>query len=471
MSSVDSALSATSEVGRDPVVVLVTARTATERRLVGSWARQHHPGARLVDHDDPALGECLQDAADPIVVPARVTWLPPDRDGRRTFTAAADLIALASPRQPPAILQRRIADRSPDRARVTVGESARALALHVDFDAETGGGGGNRAFAAFVVRRAMLACDRTERRLIGERYKVPRLVAEQITASARFRDRVAALAKRLQRPFDEVLAEASVDLEELAAVQSPPAIDAFRAAMAPLHRRAWNVDEDVETLERLRELQPEARARVPARRTARTPIRSCSPTCSHRHDFPRNHVLGGNNMAFWPIGPLGKRDGLVFIRRSFGDDEVYKLAVREYFGLPRWPSASTSSGTSRAAASRTGKLRPPRYGLLRYLVDARCERPRRRGRDPRADVDHLRPAAGGRRRWPPSRRGATKRREGIGWLVGYVRAQSRDAGTAHVRFGEPLSLRQALADAGRGQRAAREGRLRGLRRDQPRDAR
>ena len=186
MSSVDSALSATSEVGRDPVVVLVTARTATERRLVGSWARQHHPGARLVDHDDPALGECLQDAADPIVVPARVTWLPPDRDGRRTFTAAADLIALASPRQPPAILQRRIADRSPDRARVTVGESARALALHVDFDAETGGGGGNRAFAAFVVRRAMLACDRTERRLIGERYKVPRLVAEQITASARF---------------------------------------------------------------------------------------------------------------------------------------------------------------------------------------------------------------------------------------------------------------------------------------------
>ncbi len=42
--------------------------------------------------------------------------------------------------------------------------------------------------------------------------------------------------------------------------------------------------------------------------------------------------------------------------------------------------------------------------------------------------------------------GAKKRAEGLGWLAGYVRAQSRRRGRAHVRFGEPLSLRQALAD-------------------------
>ena len=46
--------------------------------------------------------------------------------------------------------------------------------------------------------------------------------------------------------------------------------------------------------------------------------------------------------------------------------------------------------------------------------------------------------------------GGTKSAEGLGWLAGYVRAQRRNVGTARVRFGVPLSLRQALADAGEG---------------------
>src|SRR5207237_597715 len=78
----------------------------------------------------------------------------------------------------------------------------------------------------------------------------------------------------------------------------------------------------------------------------------------HDNDFPRNHLLGGNNLAFWPIGPLGKRAGLVFIRRSFGDDPVYKLAVREFFGYlvaKRFNVEWYIEG----GRTRTGKLRPP----------------------------------------------------------------------------------------------------------------
>jgi glycerol-3-phosphate O-acyltransferase len=44
--------------------------------------------------------------------------------------------------------------------------------------------------------------------------------------------------------------------------------------------------------------------------------------------------------------------------------------------------------------------------------------------------------------------GATKSAEGLGWLAGYMRAQSREAGVARVRIGEPLSLRAALDEAG-----------------------
>ncbi len=39
----------------------------------------------------------------------------------------------------------------------------------------------------------------------------------------------------------------------MAAVQSPPAIEAFRSVMSPLHRRAWDLDVDTTSLPELRE--------------------------------------------------------------------------------------------------------------------------------------------------------------------------------------------------------------------------
>ena len=116
--------------------------------------------------------------------------------------------------------------------------------------------------------------------------------------------------------------------------------------------------------------------------------------------------------------------------------------------------------------SRTGKLRPPRYGLLAYVAEAIEQRPRRR-RLPRAGVDHLRPAARGRRRWPPSRAG--RRRRARGWR-GSPATPARSVAAArhrHVRFAEPISLREALADEPRAAAGAAEGGVRGLRRDQP----
>ncbi|HEX6390272.1 MAG TPA: 1-acyl-sn-glycerol-3-phosphate acyltransferase, partial [Solirubrobacteraceae bacterium] len=366
MSTVISSEGREAPVTADPVVVLVDGASETERALIDDWAREHHPGADVIDRDDPALGSRLERGDDPLVVPARVTWLPNERgDGESTY---GDLRALISPRRPPGPLQALLARRSPDRLRVSAGAPARASTLLHDFDEEIGGGGGRDAFASFVARRATLAVDRVERQVLGDRYKVPRLVAEQIAASARTRERAQELAQSLNLPLDEVLAELTADLHELAAVQSPPAIDAFRAFMGPMHRRAWSVHEDVEGLERLRELNKRhALIFLPSHRSYADPL--VLADVLHRHDFPRNHVLGGNNVSFWPIGPLGKRAGMIFIRRSFGDDQVYKLAVREYFGhlvAKRFNLEWYIEG----GRSRTGKLLPPRMGLFNYLADA-----------------------------------------------------------------------------------------------------
>src|SRR5207247_46314 len=120
-------------------------------------------------------------------------------------------------------------------------------------------------------------------------------------------------------------------LQEMVVVQSRLAIDLFVGFMRPLHGRAWTVDVDVPGLEALRELnRKHALVFLPTHRSYADPL--VLAQVLDGQDFPRNHMLGGDNMAFWPLGPLGRRAGVVFIRRSFRDDEVYKLAVREYLG-------------------------------------------------------------------------------------------------------------------------------------------
>jgi glycerol-3-phosphate O-acyltransferase len=425
-----------------PVVILADAQTETERTLIRGWAGAHHPKATMMLTGDPALAERLRDPGDPFVLPVRVTWLPRERDGGRQ-ARAADLLALTNPHRPWSPLQARIARREPDRARVTCGEGARASDLRERFR-RVSGAPGDDAFSAFVQREATVTVERSERALVGDRYKVPRLVAEQITASARFREEVGRLSERLGRPPADVMQDAETCLRELVAVQSRLAIDTFRLLMSPLHARAWDVEVDVESLERLRELnRKHALVFLPSHRSYSDPLVLADVLAEH--DFPRNHTLAGGNMSFWPVGPLGKRAGLVFIRRTFGDDAIYKLAVREYFGYlvaKRFNIEWYLEG----GRTRTGKLRPPRFGLLRYLVRAL--------EDERAEDVILVPVSivydqlsevGA---MADEQVGAQKSSEGLRWMADYVRAQRHTIGGAQVRFGDAFSLRDALDEAG-----------------------
>jgi len=425
--------------GRRGTLLLADARTATERRLVREWADRHHPGAPILALDDRKLMLAMRDG-DPLVVPVRAVWLPPERDGDREVRPA-DLLLLAGPRRPLTRLQAQIARRSPDRVRVVDGAPARLSELRAAFAAEQGGD--DATFAAFVRRRATVACDRAERVLVGDRYKVPRLVAEQLCASKPFRERVRDLADELGRPFEEVLEDAESCLNELVTVQSPLAIDVFRMVMRPMHGRAWSLDVDVESLERLREVnRRHALVFLPTHRSYVDPL--VLADVLHEHDFPRNHMIGGDNMSFWPIGPLGKRAGVIFIRRSFGADRVYKLAVREYLGhlvAKRFNLEWYFEG----GRTRTGKLRPPKLGLLHYLAaaieDGRAEDvvlvPTSIVYDRQSEVAAM----------AAEQTGAGKRSEGLRWMAEYIRAQSRNVGSARVSFGESFSLREALAEA------------------------
>ena len=74
-------------------------------------------------------------------------------------------------------------------------------------------------------------------------------------------------------------------------------------------------------------------------------------------------------MAFGPLGVVLRRSGTIFIRRSFGGDELYKYVLKEFVGYlaeKRFNLSWSIEGTR----SRTGKMLPPKLGLLGYTAEA-----------------------------------------------------------------------------------------------------
>ena len=292
-------------------------------------------------------------------------------------------------------------------------------------------------------------------------------MAEAIQYSAAFQREVRLLAERLELPEEEVRADAVAALEGLVAAMDPAAVEVFTGLFRPLHTKAWTVEADTAGLEKLRELNRRyPLVFLPSHRSYVDPLVLADVLA--RHDFPRNHVLGGDNLRFWPLGSLAKRAGIVFIRRSFGDDQVYKLAVREYFAF-LLAKRFNLEWYMEGGRSRTGKLRPPRHGLLRYVADAV-----ERGRvddvflvPVSITYDQLREVS----LMAAEQRGAAKRGEGLSWLASYAREQlTTPLGTVHVGFAEPLSLASALTGRRRPGRSRRppadppQGRLPGRRR-------
>jgi len=269
----------------------------------------------------------------------------------------------------------------------------------------------------------------------------PDRVVDEIAGGLRFQEALAALAARLGRPRAELERAGRAALHEMVAVQSRPALDAIDR-LARFALRAYDIEVDTEALESLRTLnRRHALVFLPSHKSYLDPF--IVRGALSRVGLPCNHILGGVNVSFWPMGPILRRSGVVFIRRSIKDDAVYKCALRSYLGYlveRRYNLEWYLEG----GRSRTGKLRPPRLGVLAYLLEAFRE----------SDVDDVflvpvsiaydqlvEVAA-----MAAEEHGAEKKPESFGWMLRYIRAQGQHLGKAYVNVAEPLSLRNARTD-------------------------
>lgn len=267
---------------------------------------------------------------------------------------------------------------------------------------------------------------------------------ELIVASTRFADVVQDLAERTGRPVESVRSDALACLEEVATTVDHHATQAWDRFGRWLSR-SYSVDADSAGLPVLRDLaRRHSLVFLPNHRSYLDPL--VLRIALGGAGLPPNRILGGINLAKWPVSVVARRSGLVFIRRQSRDDPVYPAMLRLYLGFLLGIHANLE-WYFEGGRTRTGKLRPPRMGVLRYLVDAF----EAGGAD--ADDVYLVPVAIVYDQQHEveaisfEEAGGTKTPESLRWLVDFARAQGRRRGRVHVRFGAPLSLRDALQDA------------------------
>ena len=442
------------------VVLLLDARNRGEQRLLEQWIEENRPAgapapARLRLGSAGGTGQLEAELAsedDPLMAPLRVAWLPPLRDGERTVRFT-DLLTLSDPREPGWLRQEWIHRSAPDRCRVIVAEPARAQALRARWR-EAGGSDPDQAtgLAEFVERQALLALERAERRRRGARYKVPRLVHEEILGRPAFRAGVARLARLEERGPSQLMTRASRLLREIAATHSPFVIDLVARLIRRLYRQGYgeSLQYDRAELDGIATLmQRHPVVFLPSHKSNLDHL--VLQAALHENGMPPNHTAGGINMNFFPVGPLVRRSGVFFIRRSFKDDELYKHVLRSYVDYlveKRFSLEWYIEG----GRSRSGKLLPPRFGMLAYVAESYL-----RGKtddvmlvpvaiayDQIADVGA----------YSAEQQGAEKEREGFGWFVRMVRSLRRRYGSIHIRFGDPVSMRDRLGPQGRDEAAA-----------------
>lgn len=427
------------------VLVLASVASPVESALVDDWVRQqrlespqrHIDILRLPRGEPPRtvvdeVANRLRGNEAQMVVPVRVSW----RSGR--LAGGSALFALLAGRdtyRPPRILQHRVLRNDPTRASVVAGEAADVADLEQQWRDGTSGRT-PQEFASFVIRRAVLALERVEYRLLGPAYKSPRLVKPEMLASNRFQ---AGLAKIP----GATLAEAGKILDEMATGWGRLSVDFVPTMGAMIFRRGFDptIDYDHAEIEAMRKnLEAHPAAMLFSHRSN---LDAFVLTVAMRENgLPRAHLFGGVNMAFGVMGPLMRRSGVIFIRRKIGDDALYKYSLREYIGYlveKRFNLSWSIEGTR----SRTGKMLPPKLGLMGYVADAYYE-----GRS--EDVllqpvsisfDQLHETT----EYAAYARGGEKKPEGARWLYGFIKAQGeRHYGKIYVRFPDPVSMREVL---------------------------
>ncbi len=154
------------------------------------------------------------------------------------------------------------------------------------------------------------------------------------------------------------------------------------------------------------------------------------------------HIAAGVNLNFWPVGGLLRRGGAFYIRRSFAGQELYTAIFRNYLDVilgRGYPMEFFPEG----GRSRTGRLLPPKKGMLKMTLESLMQQPARKVAIVPVYVGYDKLVEGGT--YAKELRGAAKQSESASGLLKARKIFKSSYGSPYVSFGEPISVNEAIS--------------------------
>jgi glycerol-3-phosphate O-acyltransferase len=298
------------------------------------------------------------------------------------------------------------------------------------------------ADASDILRERLLESLQRERQIIlGPQGKTPDEIYREIAARDEIKATIKEISRRDGQDEKKLRARVRDYFDEIAANQSLFIVKVFSLLLSLVWYRIYDGFEvDEEGLERLREVaKTHSLILIPSHKS-HIDYLVISYLFYHYGLIPP-HIAAGVNLSFFPIGPLFRRSGAFFIRRSFKGEELYPVVFREYvvqLMQQGYPIEFFIEGTR----SRTGKLIKPRYGMLdmvlRAFVSGRVENvavvPISVGYEKIIEASS----------YKHELEGGEKKKEGLAELLKTPKVLTSRYGRLYVQFAEPIDLGKYL---------------------------
>jgi glycerol-3-phosphate O-acyltransferase len=300
-----------------------------------------------------------------------------------------------------------------------------------------------------LVRRGTYALlrklERERRAVLGPMRKPADRVREEIIRSPKLAHTIRQLAGEGRAERMLLTARAYRMLRELEAAPDPETIFAMsKAVQGILNVLYAGLEVDKEGIERVRQAAQRGTLVLLPSHKSHIDYLLLSHVL-HLHSLQLPLIAAGDNLSFFPAGMILRRGGAFFIRRTFRGDRLYAAVVDAYLRRilrDGWPVEVFLEGTR----SRTGKLLPPKLGLLNMLVDSGLSIPDKDILFVPVSIGYERLVEEGS--YVRELLGGDKRKEDTKGLIRASAVFAERYGRLNLQFGEVLSLRELIQEAG-----------------------
>jgi len=258
---------------------------------------------------------------------------------------------------------------------------------------------------------------------------------QKVIDQPKFQEELKKISKSHKRKLEDVQKEAVACIAELYATQDPLANMATLKGFEYMMSKAYEdkIDVDPQEIKKLMKLmRKNSVAFILTHKTYLDTVVLINTLSSYGIPIP--YFFGGINLAMPGVKQLGKNSGLIFLRRSFQDDPVYKASLRHYISY-LIGSGDHLTWNIEGTRSRTGKIIYPKMGILKYIMEGEQESSRDIKYVPVSIVYDLIPDV---KEMTEEGKGRGKRSEDLAEFANYIKKLGHQYGRAAIRFGDPV---------------------------------